>query len=76
MKYEIHIGEAIDAKTLKTIPKYRMIITEEQKAVIDWFANIEMDSELNKSYKLNACEFTIHPHTTRINWEDLANKLV
>lgn len=62
-KYEIHIGKALNANNLsKTIPLQKIIITQEQLAVIEMFASQRKDAELNTIYKLNECEFRILPH--------------
>ena len=62
-KYEIHIGKALNAKNLsETIPLQKIIITQEQLAVIEMFASQRKDAELNTIYKLNECEFRILPH--------------
>lgn len=62
-KYEIHIGKALNANNLsETIPLQKIIITQEQLAVIEMFASQRKDAELNTIYKLNECEFRILPH--------------
>lgn len=62
-KYEIHIGEALNANNLiETIPLKKIIITQEQLAVIEMFASQRKDAELNTIYKLNECKFRIYPH--------------
>lgn len=62
-KYEIHIGKALNANNLsETIPLQKIIITQEQLAVIEMFADQRKDKELNTIYKLNDCEFRIYPH--------------
>jgi hypothetical protein len=61
-KYEIHIGEVFDLSTNSKKPKQILIITEEQLAVIEEFADQRKDAELNTIYKLNECEFRIFPH--------------
>lgn len=62
MKYEIYIGEIFDLTTNSKRPKQKLIITEEQKAVIELFASQRKDADLNTIYKLNECEFCIYPH--------------
>lgn len=59
MKYTIEIGKAFDLEKNIEIPKQTMIITEEQKAIIEHFADIERDEELNTFYILNKCKFKI-----------------
>lgn len=55
-KYEIHIGKALNANNLReTIPLQKIIITQEQIAVIEMFASQRKDAELNTIYKLNEC---------------------
>lgn len=62
-KYEIHIEKALNANNLsETIPLQKIIITQEQLAVIEMFASQRKDAELNTIYKLNECEFRILPH--------------
>jgi hypothetical protein len=61
MNYEIHIGETFDISANSRKPKLVMIITEDQKLVIESFASQRKDSELNTVYKLNDCEFRIYP---------------
>jgi len=61
MKYEIHIGERFDIEQKTTIPKQVIIITSDQLATIEEFAHIRKDSELNKIYRLNECEFKVVP---------------
>ena len=62
MKYEIQIGQIFDLDTKTTKPRQTIIITEEQLMVVEQFANVRMDAELRKIYKLNDCEFIIMPH--------------
>jgi len=61
-KYEIHIGEIFDLTTNLKKPKQTLIITQDQLAVIEQFADQRKDAELNTIYKLNECEFRILPH--------------
>jgi hypothetical protein len=62
-KYEIHIGKALNANNLsETVPLQKIIITQEQLAVIEMFADKIKDKNLNTIYKLNQCEFRIFPH--------------
>jgi hypothetical protein len=62
MKYEIHIGEIFDLTTKSKKPKQILIITQDQLAVIEQFADQRKDAELNTIYRLNECEFRIFPH--------------
>lgn len=63
LKYEIHIGEALNGNNLReTIPLHKIIITEAQLAIIELFASQRKDEKLNTIYKLNDCEFRIFPH--------------
>ena len=39
-----------------------MIITREQFAVIEQFADTRKDEDLNTIYRLNQCEFKVIPH--------------
>lgn len=61
--YEIHIGETfnIDNASAK-LPLKRIIITDEQFAILEAFASQRRDEHLNIIYKLNDCEFRIYPH--------------
>ena len=61
-KYEIHIGEIFDLTTNLKKPKQTLIITDDQRAVIEQFASQRKDAELNTIYKLNECEFRIYLH--------------
>ncbi len=61
-KYEIHIGECFDLLSNTKKPKQVLIITREQLAIIEHFANQRKDEELKTIYKLNDFEFTIIPH--------------
>lgn len=62
MKYEIHIGKAFNMDTKMQDAKSKIIITQDQFAVIEQFADIELDAELKRTYIINKCRFTIHPH--------------
>jgi hypothetical protein len=59
-KYELWIGEFVDFAGNK-LPIRKLIITEEQLAIIEQFSSTRKDSELNTIYKLNDCEFSIMP---------------
>lgn len=61
-KYEIHIGEIFDMTARENRPKQVIIISEDQKTIIEQFASQRKDAELNTIYKLNECEFRIHLH--------------
>ena len=61
-KFEIHIGKIYDLESKTEKPKQTMIITREQFAVIEQFADTRKDEDLNTIYKLNQCEFKVMPH--------------
>ena len=61
-KLEIHIGKIYDLESKTEKPKQTMIITREQLAVIEQFADTRKDEDLNTIYKLNQCEFKVMPH--------------
>lgn len=61
-KYEIHIGEIFDLTTNTKKPEQTIIITQDQMAVIEQFANQRKDAKLNTIYKLNECEFRVLLH--------------
>jgi hypothetical protein len=61
-KFEIHIGKIYDLESKTEKPKQTMIITIEQFAVIEQFADIRKDEYLNTIYRLNQCEFKVVPH--------------
>lgn len=60
-KYEIRIGKFLDLATNREVAKQKIIITQDQLNLIEYFANTRKDAELNTIYILNDCEFTIHP---------------
>lgn len=59
--YEIHIGSNYEFQTLKQIPDQVIKITQDQFEIINLFANITKDENLNITYQINNCSFTIHP---------------
>lgn len=59
-KYEIHIGEVIEHPSGEKRPKQIMEITDEQRQIVEAFADTRKDENLNTIYKINQCEFTIH----------------
>ena len=61
-KYELHIGRAFNLETKMEDAKFKIIVTKEQMQVIEHFADIEMDAELNKTHILNKCRFKVVPH--------------
>ena len=61
-KYELHIGKAYNLETKMEDAKFKIIVTKEQMQVIEHFAYIEMDAELNKTYILNKCRFKVVPY--------------
>ena len=60
-KYEIHIGEVIEHPSGQKRPKQIMKITDEQRQIIEAFADLRKDENLNTVYKINQCEFRIYP---------------
>jgi hypothetical protein len=66
MKYELHIGEAmfISSEGMGKKPLQIIQITEEQKVIIDSFADMRYDKDLNKIYKINEIEFKMYPKLT------------
>ncbi len=63
-QYEIHIVEMPPSGVMwePCQPKYRMIISKEQKQIIEEFAIIKKDKDFNTVYILNELEFKIVPH--------------
>lgn len=61
MKYQIHIGEVFDLEAKKPKPAQTIIITEDQKQLIDEFANTEKDENLHTIYIINAIKFKMYP---------------
>ena len=59
--YQIEIGEVYDIVEQAKVPKQKIIITQSQLAIIEMFANIERDEDLNCVYTLNSCRFKINP---------------
>jgi len=66
-KFEIHIGKIYDLESKTEKPERTMIITREQLAVIEQFADTRKDEYLNSIYKLNQCEFKVIPHFNFVN---------
>jgi len=66
-KFEIHIGKIYDLESKTEKPERTMIITREQLAVIEQFADTRKDEYLNTIYKLNQCEFKVIPHFNFVN---------
>lgn len=62
MEYEIHIGEIYEINTQSKRPMQIIIISDEQKQIIEHFANTKRDENLNTIYIINQCEFRIFPH--------------
>jgi len=58
--YEIYIGESRDLLGNKS-PRLVISITQEQYDIIKTFASTRKDENLNTIYKLNECEFYVHP---------------
>ena len=61
-KFEIYIGTTYDLESKIEKPKHTAIITREQFAVIEQFADTRKDEDLNTIYRLNQCEFKVMPH--------------
>jgi len=61
-KYELHIGKAYNMETQMPDAKFKIIVSREQFQVIEQFADIEQDEELNKTYIINKCRFKVYPH--------------
>ena len=61
-KFEIQIGKVYDLESKTEKPKQTLIITGEQLAVIEQFADTRKDEDLNTIYRLNECEFKVLPH--------------
>ena len=61
-KFEINIGKIYDLESKTEKPKQTIIITREQFAVIEQFADTRKDEDLNTIYRLNQCEFKVMPH--------------
>lgn len=59
---EIHIGEIFDLTMGVKKPIQILIITQDQLAIIEQFANTRRDAGLNIVYKINDCEFRVFPH--------------
>ena len=61
MKYEIQIGQAIDLETKSVRPERTMSITKDQFDIIRCFANTKIGKNLETTYILNDCEFSVVP---------------
>ena len=61
-KFAIHIGKIYDLESKTEKPKLTMIITREQFALIEQFADTRKDEDLNIIYRLNQCEFKVIPY--------------
>ena len=61
MDYQIQIGEVIDTETNLPQPKQRFNITQDQYFIIEMFADVKKDEELNRIYTINNCDFKIVP---------------
>ena len=61
-KFAIHIGKIYDLESKTEKPKLTMIITREQLALIEQFADTRKDEDLNIIYRLNQCEFKVIPY--------------
>ena len=60
-EFTICIGTYFDVSKGQDVPKQTIQITQEQLEIIQHFADIKRDAELNVIYKINECEFTIKP---------------
>jgi len=61
-EYTIEIGEVFNVNTQKREPKIKIDISEEQLYVIEMFATVQKDKNLNNIYTLNDCEFRVVPN--------------
>ena len=61
-KFAIHIGKVYDLESKTEKPKLTMIITREQFALIELFADTRKDEDLDIVYRLNKCEFKVIPY--------------
>ena len=53
LSYEIHIGSVIDGETFKSMPDQVIKITEDQFKIVEVFADLYKDKDLNFIYKIN-----------------------
>lgn len=60
-EYKIIIEQGRSLPDNKEVPIQEIIITEDQKFVIEQFADIKRDKHLNNIYKINKIEFSIEP---------------
>lgn len=70
MKYEIQIGHYIDLDTKSSKPLQTMYITEDQFDIIRRFANTKIGKNLETTYILNDCEFSVVPALDSVTEED------
>ena len=60
--YELHIGQKLCTETITWVPKQVLVITDDQREIIELFASRRKDADLNTVYAINNIDFTIHPH--------------
>ena len=70
MKYEIQIGHYIDLDTKSSKPLQTMYITKDQFDIIRRFANTKIGKNLETTYILNDCEFSVVPALDSVTEED------
>jgi len=63
-KYEIHIGKknVVNEGALQERPDITIIISEEQRAIIEKFASTERDEDMTLIYTINKVRFKIVDH--------------
>lgn len=60
----IEIGTILNMTTQLEEPRTRIIITEDTEQFINHFADVRIESDLKKIYKINNIEFTIGMYYT------------
>jgi len=60
-RFEIHIGKRFNLELQEYEPMQKINISEDQFMLIERFANIRFDRDLNKIYRLNEVEFIVIP---------------
>lgn len=61
MTYEIQIGSNYNLATQEAEPATKFQITGEQAEILERFADVRRDEELNTLYVINNCYFKIVP---------------
>ena len=61
MFYEVQTGTYIDFETKQEKPIVIHIITEEERRILEFFADTRKDADFNTVYRINANEFKIVP---------------